>query len=487
MIFKPLTSEQQSKKAQLVSAYCDFWNNIRFRKGWQKPIFLKEEVLPLLERAAEIVIRKRSEIDTKTKNAFTMRMIDGSAREYLWTVTEHPINPSDKTFKKESEFVHQLVHATFKDGNGYVENLTKEEIDEFIMEVESELDKSLPIVDRINRMISTLHTIMNQVNQSSETVSKELLSDNTSLQSLRKFERSLAETENTALSLFKRFNSIKQKLSTLENEVAESDEEEPTETLQEASNTLRQSANSLPVQSAQPESDSEEEQSDLHMEEQYNEEEEEKRQKEAKEQERRRKEAEELKRIEKEEAMKRQKLLEVAENTRKKQEAENNRISKWNKITFEPRFDVAERRDGFVISSFIPGMKKDDISIKQDKKKKTITISGVRAPAVNEEEKLKTELKNTLQYRYGARYMNRFSTEELDNFLLQLGSDRFGSFSETYKLPEYVDFDSISCSYEGGTLRVVVPVVQGAKQKVKQNPRQDRFSPFFGTNAGGFW
>ena len=82
------------------------------------------KVKSLLERAAEIVVRIRSVLD-KDDPSFKMRMVDGAAREYLWTVKTKPSECPEK-------FVRDLVHATFKDGRGYVEGLSKEKIDKFI-------------------------------------------------------------------------------------------------------------------------------------------------------------------------------------------------------------------------------------------------------------------------------------------------------------------------------------------------------------------
>lgn len=56
-----------------------------------------------------------------------LRMIDGSGREYLWTVCENP-----DILENPLNFVVGLVHATFKDGVGYVEGLSKDKVDHYI-------------------------------------------------------------------------------------------------------------------------------------------------------------------------------------------------------------------------------------------------------------------------------------------------------------------------------------------------------------------
>ena len=593
MHLRPLTHAEKTKKSQLIGAYSDFWNNIRFRQGWQKPIFLKEEVLPLLDRAAEIVIRKRTELDAKSTE-FKMRMVDGSAREYLWTVKEHPISPTDKTKQKENEFVQQLVHATFKDGNGYVEGLTKEEIDEFILEIQSKLDQSLPVMDRVNKILSTLFTIVREVNEEADSLILELYNQPNTSEKAQKFSNSLIETEKNAIAFYKAFHTLKQQFvpekAEEESPGTSSESDDESSVLQNASRSLRTSTNSLPVQnvehventdilvedlpesspellnspavqpskidhppaealsseaadiepahsdtdessnlpehstevpsnqateSEQPAASSEEpKQAELspqsaasaeaaediepaHSDTSFEQPEptqesskEEELEKQKQEQERLR---EEERRIQREEARQRQLLFEQAEKRRKKEEEAKNRVNRWSRVKFEPKFDISERTDGFILTSFLPGMNKEDINLKYDKQKSTLTISGFKPPTIQEEQKLQADLHKSLAYRFGNRYQNRYTAQELDEFLLKMGSDSFGSFNETYKLPNYVDFNNISCSYEGGVLRVVVPVVQGAKHRraqpqTRRTPYIDDYfaSPFY-SSPRGFW
>lgn len=54
-----------------------------------------------------------------------MRMIEGSSKEYFWQLAKHPL-----TMKRK--FVRGLVHATMADANGYVEGVTKQQLDSFI-------------------------------------------------------------------------------------------------------------------------------------------------------------------------------------------------------------------------------------------------------------------------------------------------------------------------------------------------------------------
>lgn len=71
-----LTPAQRKEARSVLAAYGDFWTQLRFRKGWAEPPFSREDVLPMLERASEIVACIRSELD-KLDQGFKLRMIDG--------------------------------------------------------------------------------------------------------------------------------------------------------------------------------------------------------------------------------------------------------------------------------------------------------------------------------------------------------------------------------------------------------------------------
>ena len=123
-------AEQQRQAKQiedtknLVSAYCSFFEHISLRKGWKTVPFTQEGLKPLFLRIAKIVVAIRTDLD-QVSPGFKMRMVDGSAREYMWTVTSDPAADD----KQSSEFIRAMVHETFKDASGYVEGLTKAYVD----------------------------------------------------------------------------------------------------------------------------------------------------------------------------------------------------------------------------------------------------------------------------------------------------------------------------------------------------------------------
>ena len=76
---KPLTHQQRAEVNKVKEAYGDFWRHIKFRHGIEEPLFGREEVESLLEKAAEIVVRVRSCIDEAQETGLHFRMLCGLA------------------------------------------------------------------------------------------------------------------------------------------------------------------------------------------------------------------------------------------------------------------------------------------------------------------------------------------------------------------------------------------------------------------------
>ncbi|MGM0547342.1 MAG: Hsp20/alpha crystallin family protein [Bacteroidota bacterium] len=110
----------------------------------------------------------------------------------------------------------------------------------------------------------------------------------------------------------------------------------------------------------------------------------------------------------------------------------------WSKGTFVPELNVYETDTKFEITVALPGMSKDDINIGFENN--TITISGER------------ELKE----ENGTKY-HRIES-------------RFGKFERSLPLPNVIDEENISASYDNGVLTVTVPKLKekaGKKIEVK--------------------
>lgn len=102
--------------------------------------------------------------------------------------------------------------------------------------------------------------------------------------------------------------------------------------------------------------------------------------------------------------------------------------------TFVPSIDVSETDEEFIITAELPGMDKDDIDI--DLENNRLTISGERSIQTEED---------------GKKY-HRIET-------------KYGSFERSFQLPENVDEDSISASYENGLLKISI---EKSEEEVKK-------------------
>lgn len=101
---------------------------------------------------------------------------------------------------------------------------------------------------------------------------------------------------------------------------------------------------------------------------------------------------------------------------------------------FVPSIDISETDDTFLISAELPGMKKEDIDISLENGR--LSISGERS--------FEKEEKNKKFHRVETKY---------------------GSFERSFQLPDNVDENSISASYENGLLNITI---EKSEQEVKK-------------------
>lgn len=102
--------------------------------------------------------------------------------------------------------------------------------------------------------------------------------------------------------------------------------------------------------------------------------------------------------------------------------------------SFVPAVDVYEDAQALVLQLEVPGVKQDDLDIRIENQ--TLTIKGER--------KLD-------------------STAKQENF--HRIERRFGSFTRTFSLPQTVDTDAVSATYEAGVLTVSLAKKAEAKPK----------------------
>jgi HSP20 family protein len=99
-----------------------------------------------------------------------------------------------------------------------------------------------------------------------------------------------------------------------------------------------------------------------------------------------------------------------------------------------PALDISERKDAYLVSVELPGVKLDDLEITLDDG--LLTIQGERSFADDSSEQ---------QYHRIER--------------------RYGAFRRSITLPAHVMADAVEASFEDGVLQIVVPKAEEAKPK----------------------
>lgn len=111
-----------------------------------------------------------------------------------------------------------------------------------------------------------------------------------------------------------------------------------------------------------------------------------------------------------------------------------NNALKNRRDNFVPSIDISETEDQFLISAELPGMDKEDIAINLENNR--LVISGERS----------------LEKEEQGKKFHRVETQ-------------YGSFERSFQLPDNIDEDSISASYENGLLKISI---QKSEEKVKK-------------------
>ncbi|NGP87627.1 Hsp20/alpha crystallin family protein [Fodinibius halophilus] len=100
--------------------------------------------------------------------------------------------------------------------------------------------------------------------------------------------------------------------------------------------------------------------------------------------------------------------------------------------SFVPSIDISETEEDFQITAELPGMEKDDIAVNLENSR--LSISGERS----------------------------FEKEETGKKFHRVES-KYGSFERSFQLPDNVDEDSISATYDNGLLNISI---QKSEQEV---------------------
>jgi HSP20 family protein len=102
-----------------------------------------------------------------------------------------------------------------------------------------------------------------------------------------------------------------------------------------------------------------------------------------------------------------------------------------------PAMDVAERKDAYVVQAELPGLRPDQVDVSFEKN--VLTIRGTKPASFDA------------------------STDgELRIFAAERVS---GSFERSVRLPEFVDAERITASFDNGVLTVTVPKAEAAQPR----------------------
>jgi HSP20 family molecular chaperone IbpA len=135
----------------------------------------------------------------------------------------------------------------------------------------------------------------------------------------------------------------------------------------------------------------------------------------------------------------------------------------WKRLKLSPKFQTTEYADAYVVAAYIPGMNNDDVELSLGKNA-TLEIKGVRYPTPHEEAIMMRQLG---AYRQRSTHGHIHPSEENEILgLLRIGAGRYGSFSQTFSLPRDADVNNINASYEGGTVKVIIPRVRPQRRPV---------------------
>ena len=112
-------------------------------------------------------------------------------------------------------------------------------------------------------------------------------------------------------------------------------------------------------------------------------------------------------------------------------------LVKYDDKSFEvgdwmPTVDISETDDAFVVKAELPGVEKDDVSVKIEDG--VLTIKGEKKSEIEDEQKHRIEC-------------------------------TYGSFVRSFTLPQATKSDSIKAEYKNGILNLVIPKSEEVKPK----------------------
>eukprot|EP00727_Mastigamoeba_balamuthi_P009348 m51a1_g5035 hypothetical protein (799) ;mRNA; f:373864-376541 len=143
----------------------------------------------------------------------------------------------------------------------------------------------------------------------------------------------------------------------------------------------------------------------------------------------------------------------AAETARRRQEAaraqwaEQRRRLPWDKVRLSPKVNVNQERGSYVITAVVPGLDRETIRVDVTPDGGALLVEGMRQPTAQELD----QLERIAQAHPALRRLDRSAA------VLQAGAGRYGKFSRQFQLPDDVDVQAISGTYDNGLLKIVLP------------------------------
>jgi len=127
----------------------------------------------------------------------------------------------------------------------------------------------------------------------------------------------------------------------------------------------------------------------------------------------------------------------------------------WKTLRLKPRLEVEEQPSAYLLKGYLPGMRDEDVAVDVTEDDTELIVRGARIPTREEAAGLMRQLGAAVREgRLDARSLLPLSDEQL---LLQMGSGRYGSFVERFRLPDDAAGDRVAAEYDRGVLKVFIP------------------------------
>ena len=158
---------------------------------------------------------------------------------------------------------------------------------------------------------------------------------------------------------------------------------------------------------------------------------------------------------------------------------ELSRITEQSSRSFQPRFDVKESKESYILEGELPGIQQKDVSI-EFSDDQTVTIKGHTEhthkegtrPFSNETAQLETQKGQEDE-------TNKFRSQEVTTAANDTGTDvtkqtpghtywlseySTGDFTHSFSFPARVDQDGVRASLKNGILNIIIPKLVAQKK-----------------------